>query len=44
MASCCGASSACVLDQLLESYADQLADNFVVATETLVRFARPVRV
>jgi predicted nuclease of predicted toxin-antitoxin system len=31
-----------VLDQLLASYADQLTDNFVVATETLVRFARPV--
>jgi predicted nuclease of predicted toxin-antitoxin system len=28
------------LRRLLELYADQLADNFVVATETRVRFAR----
>ena len=29
-----------VLRRLLESYADRLADKFVVATETRVRFAR----
>ena len=28
-----------VIRQLIESYADQLADRFVVATETKVRFA-----
>jgi len=28
------------LEQLLENYAQQLADHFVVATETRVRFAK----
>lgn len=29
------------LQQLLEAYSQQLSDNFVVVTETQVRFARP---
>ncbi len=31
-----------VLQRLLESYADQIAEQFVVVTETQVRFARPL--
>ena len=30
-----------VLRRLLESYADRVADQFVVVTETQVRFAKP---
>lgn len=34
------ANKIAVIDRLLAGYADQLADQFVVATETQVRFAR----
>jgi hypothetical protein len=35
------ANKIAILTRLLASYADRLADSFVVVTETQARFARP---